>query len=236
MLATERTRTRSSPLEIFLIFLRLGCTSFGGPIAHLGYFRAAFVDRRQWLPDPEFAELLSIAQSLPGPASSQLGFALGLLRGGAWGGFAAWLGFTLPSAVLMLLFGLGRTAFTGQIADSVLHGLQLVAVAVVAQAVLAMQRNLAPDRPRLALALTATAVVLSLPAYMGTVVAIAIGALAGVFALRSEAPSLPDLVSMSVPRSAGWVGGRPVRSWLDSFNSDKRGWNRPGRDLRGLLP
>ena len=144
---------RSSPGEVFFAFLRLGCISFGGPIAHLGYFRDAFVERRKWLTEASYAELIALAQSMPGPASSQVGFAIGLLRAGWLGGLAAWTGFTLPSAILMLAFAYGYGHQQGRVATAALHGLQLVAVAVVAQAVLRMQRMLAPDLLRLAIAL-----------------------------------------------------------------------------------
>src|ERR1700733_15139372 len=131
---TDTTPTRGSALEVFAIFLRLGLTSFGGPIAHLGYFRAEFVSRRRWLTEQSFAELLAIAQSLPGPASSQTGYMIGLLRTGLPGAMAAWLGFTTPSAALMLAFVFGHSLFTGRFGDALLHGLQVAAVAVVAQA------------------------------------------------------------------------------------------------------
>src|SRR6202044_1437678 len=139
----------SSPLEVLLIFLRLGCTSFGGPIAHLGYFRAEFVERRKWLTERAYVDLVALSQFLPGPASSQTGFGIGLMRGGYLGGLAAWLGFTLPSALLLLLFAYGA----GTIADSrlgagLLHGLKLAAVAIVAQAVFGMAHSLCPDKPR----------------------------------------------------------------------------------------
>ena len=162
--------------EVFAAFLRLGCTSFGGPIAHLGYYRTEFVERRRWCTEERFAEIVALAQSLPGPASSQTGFALGLLRAGWLGGLAAWTGFTLPSALLMLAFAFGHAHLTGKLGLGAVHGLQLVAVAVVAQAVLAMRRSLAPDAARMAVALVAAAIVYfsgqSLPA-------IALGALLG---------------------------------------------------------
>src|ERR1700679_2822902 len=146
----------NSPLEILMIFLRLRCSCFGGPIAHLGYFRAEFVDRRRWLSERAYVDLVALSQFLPGPASSQTGFGIGLVRGGYLGGMAAWLGFTLPSAILMLLFAYGA----GNIADGalgagLLHGLKLVAVAIVAQAVFGMARALCPDKPRAAIALAA---------------------------------------------------------------------------------
>src|ERR1700676_136339 len=128
--------------EIFRVFLRLGLTSFGGPIAHLGYFRHAFVERRRWIDEAGYADLVALCQFLPGPASSQVGFALGLLRAGPLGGLAAWAGFTLPSALLMIAFAYGAAEFSGPAGASIIHGLKLVAVAIVAQAVLGMARSL----------------------------------------------------------------------------------------------
>lgn len=185
------SQTRDSALEVFAIFLRLGLTSFGGPIAHLGYFRSEFVSRRRWLSEQSFAELLAIAQSLPGPASSQTGYMIGLVRAGLPGGLAAWLGFTTPSAVLMLAFSFGHRLFTGHLGNALLHGLQVAAVAVVAQAVLAMRRTLAPDIPRLILAIAAAAVTLFAPASFGTLLAIALGALIGLsLKTPTDAPEL----------------------------------------------
>jgi chromate transporter len=178
---------QSTPLEVFLAFLSLGCTSFGGPIAHLGYFRSAFVERHQWLTESAYAEIIALAQSLPGPASSQVGFATGLLRAGWVGGLAAWAGFTLPSAVLMLCFAYGYSYVHGRIAGGVLHGLQLVAVAVVAQAVCRMQRTLAPDAPRLVLATAGGLIALFAPPAIATVCAIAAGAFAGLLLHRANA-------------------------------------------------
>jgi chromate transporter len=175
---------RSSPVEVFFAFLRLGCMSFGGPIAHLGYFREAFVERRKWLTEASYAEVIALAQSMPGPASSQVGFAIGLLRAGWLGGLAAWSGFTLPSALLMLAFAYGYGRPQGRVAAAALHGLQLVAVAVVAQAVLRMQRTLAPDLLRLAITLLGAVIALFTPLAYGTVFAIVAGALAGLVLLR----------------------------------------------------
>lgn len=188
---TDASPPRGSALEVLAIFFRLGLTSFGGPIAHLGYFRAEFVSRRRWLTEQSFAELLAIAQSLPGPASSQTGYMIGLLRAGLPGALAAWLGFTTPSAVVMLAFAFGHSLFTGHLGNALLHGLQVAAVAIVAQAVLAMRRTLAPDIPRLLLALLAAAVTLFAPASFGTLLAIALGALLGL-TLRTpnDAPQL----------------------------------------------
>ena len=185
-------------IEVFLIFLRLGCTSFGGPIAHLGYFQSEFVERRKWLGAESFAELVALAQSLPGPASSQVGFAIGLLRGGLTGGFAAWLGFTLPSAALMLAFAFGHSLFSGKGGAAFLHGLQLTAVAVVAQAVLAMQGRLAPDRTRLVFAILAVGIVLFGPPFVSTALAILLGAIGGLLVLRTSAESAAGQLLTSI--------------------------------------
>ncbi|WP_263415233.1 chromate efflux transporter [Terriglobus albidus] len=199
--------TVHSVAEVFLVFLRLGCTSFGGPIAHLGYFQEEFVQRRRWLSADSFSELVAIAQMLPGPASSQIGYSIGLLRAGIPGGIAAWLGFTLPSMLLMFLFAFGHSIFTGKIGSGFLHGLQLVAVAVVAQAVLTMQRNLAPDRARFGIALVAVAILFFLPSGGATLLAIVFGAVAGQLLHRKRLDEFLDggLLSHSVSKSAGYL-------------------------------
>ncbi len=143
--------TSDSAWRVFLVFLRLGLTSFGGPIAHLSYFRLEFVERRRWLTDCSYSDLVALCQLLPGPASSQVGMALGLRRAGWPGLLAAWAGFTLPSAVLMFLFALGVAKYQAIIESGWLHGLKIVAVAVVAQAVWGMARSLCPDRLRAAM-------------------------------------------------------------------------------------
>ncbi len=179
-----KDRARARVGEIFLRFLRLGCTSFGGPVAHLGYFREEFVTRLGWLEEARFAEVLGLCQFLPGPASSQVGFTIGLMEGGLAGALAAWVGFTLPSAMLMLGFAFGHRMLTGQVGLGVLHGLGLAAVAVVAQAVWGMRKTLAPDGRRMAIAAVAAAVVLGWSglgwnAGGAQIVALAAGALAG---------------------------------------------------------
>jgi chromate transporter len=165
--------------EVFLAFLRLGVTSFGGPIAHLGYFREEFVVRRGWVDEASYAELVALGQLLPGPASSQVGFALGLRRAGWLGGVAAFLGFTLPSALLMLLFFYGLVALGGPVLAGALHGLELVAVAVVAQAVWGMGKSLLTDRMRIAVAAASLLMVSLLGGAWGQLAAIALGMLAG---------------------------------------------------------
>ncbi len=165
--------------EVFTAFLRLGLTSFGGPVAHLGYFRAEIVGRRRWLDEAVYADIVALCQFLPGPASSQVGVSLGILRAGVPGGLAAWLGFTLPSAIALILFAYG-VGIAGDVSHAPwLHGLKIVAVAVVAQAVWGMARNLCPDRPRVTLALCAAILALAVPTSLGQVAVIAAGGLIG---------------------------------------------------------
>ncbi len=190
---------------IFATFLRLGLTSFGGPIAHVGYFREEFVVRRAWLSEAGFAQLLAIAQALPGPASSQLGFAVGLLRGGWIGGVLAFIGFTLPSA--LLLFGLAVLAprLDGPAAEAVLQGLKLVAVVVVAHGLVGMVRSLVPDFPRAALAGLALAVMLAGAPAWGQLVLIAAGGLLGTWLCR-RAPRLPvGELAVGYGRRSAWT-------------------------------
>ena len=191
-----------SPFEVLRIFLRLGLTSFGGPVAHLGYFRAEFVERRHWLDEGAYADIVALCQFLPGPASSQTGISIGLLRAGLPGALCAWLGFTAPSALAMILFGYGVTAL-GNLADSAwLHGLKIVAVAVVAQAVWGMARNLCPDRERATITVGVAMVVLAIPSALGQIGAIAGGGLVGWWLLRNG-PQLPEqeLLAIHLPRA-----------------------------------
>ncbi len=182
--------------EVFRVFLRLGLTSFGGPVAHIGYFRREFVERQAWIDEASFGELLALCQFLPGPASSQLGFAIGLQQAGWWGGLAAWCGFTLPSALLMLGFALGSFAIPGS--AGLVHGLKLAAVAIVAQAVIAMARTLAPDLRRCGIAVVALALVLLAGSATAQLAAIVVGATLGTALCRGG----------SVPATAGL--GSPV--------------------------
>lgn len=183
---------------IFRIFLMLGLTSFGGPIAHLGYFRTEFVTRRRWLGDADYADLVALGQFLPGPASSQVGFALGLQRGGWAGGAAAWAGFTLPSAAAMVLFAIGADLLDGPVMHGVIAGLKILAVAVIAQALLGMGRSLCPDPPRLALALAALFALALVGGPLGQVAVILAGSAIG-FAF--------GLGRGDATRSEGSVGG-----------------------------
>jgi chromate transporter len=196
------TVPRGSAWEILLIFLRLGVTSFGGPIAHLGYFHDEFVVRRRWLEDKAYADLVALCQFLPGPASSKVGIAIGLSRAGYAGALAAWLGFTMPSALALVLFAYGVEVFGGALGSGWLHGLKVVAVAVVAQAVLAMMRALAPDRERATLAVVAAALVLAIPSTWGQIGAILLGGLAGITVLRGRAPTDHVAMPHAVSRTA----------------------------------
>jgi len=174
----------ATPLEVLAAFLRLGITSFGGPVAHLGHFRTEFVERRQWLDDRSYTDLVALCQFLPGPASSQVGIALGLGRAGWPGALAAWAGFTLPSAIALVLFAYGIAQWDGLVRSGAVHGLKVVAVAVVAQAVWGMARSLCPDLPRAAIAIGAAALVVAAPSAAGQVGAIVAGGLLGRWALR----------------------------------------------------
>ncbi|OGT12405.1 MAG: chromate transporter [Gallionellales bacterium RIFCSPLOWO2_12_FULL_59_22] len=189
-------------LKIFVIFLRLGLTSFGGPVAHLGYFRQEFVVRRRWLDEHAYADLVALCQFLPGPASSQVGIALGLSRGGMAGAIASWLGFTLPSAILLVLFGLGLAAAGGEYGNW-LHGLKIAAVAVVAQALWGMGKSLCPDKPRATLAVCAAAVAMSFPTLYGQLGAIVAGALIGRAFLNISATLPHNPVNTAISRSTG---------------------------------
>jgi chromate transporter len=201
---SRRFRPSRSPLEILLIFLRLGCTCFGGPIAHLGYFRAEFVERRQWLTERAYADLVALSQFLPGPASSQTGFGIGLMRGGLLGGLAAWTGFTMPSAILMVLFAFGAGTIANSHAGAgLLHGLKLVAVAIVAQAVMGMARSLCPDRARASIATLSLIVMLIAPWSVLQVGVIVAGGIAGWRFCRGEAAAAPDNIAMPVSRMFG---------------------------------
>lgn len=188
--------------EVFAVFLRLGLTSFGGPVAHLAYFRESLVRRRGWLDEAAYAELIALCQFLPGPASSQAGLALGLLRAGLPGALAAWLAFTLPSALLLGVFaaGIGAMEVAGA---GWLAGVKAAAVAVVAQAALGMGRSLAPDRPRQALAGAAAALALLAPGVAGQLGAIALGAVFGLLALPAAAEAPGAALRPPLSRAAG---------------------------------
>jgi chromate transporter len=192
-----------SPFEVLLIFLKLGLSCFGGPIAHIGYFRDEFVVRRHWLDEQAYADLVAFCQFLPGPASSQVGFSVGLMRAGYLGGAAAWTGFTLPSAILLVLFAYGAGNLHGAIGAGLLHGLKLVAVAIVAQAVWGMARTLCPDRERASIAVIASLIILFSGTSLAQIGAIVFGAAAGLWLCRNGQPSEPGHVVVPVSRRAG---------------------------------
>lgn len=200
----ERVRAGESVGAIFRVFLALGLTSFGGPIAHLGYFRRELVERRKWLTEAAYADLVALCQFLPGPASSQVGFAVGLSRGGPLGGLAAWAGFTLPSAIALALFARLAGRLEGAAAAGALHGLKLVAVAVVAQAVWSMAKSLCPDRERASLAVLAALTVTFAPSAAGQILAIALGGLLGLWWCRAAATPSEGELPMLVPRGLAW--------------------------------
>jgi len=190
-----------SLLAIFLAFLKLGLTSFGGPIAHLGYFRNEFVTRRKWISEQDYADLLALCQFIPGPASSQVGFALGVLRGrGIGGGIAAWCGFTLPSALVLVGCALSASMLSGPLADGFIHGLKLVAVAVVAHALQGMAIRLTPDMARIGIALGALALVVFIGGTAAQMIAIAVGMLGGLLLCRAAQPAGPGHLDFPVAR------------------------------------
>jgi chromate transporter len=192
-------------IEVFGAFLKLGLTSFGGPIAHLGYYRREFVERRKWLDDGQFAQLLALCQFLPGPASSQLGFSIGLLRAGWPGAIAAFLAFTLPSAMLLFAFAAALPSLSGTAGDAAIHGLKIVALAVVAQGVLGMLRQLCPDPQRQSFAaLAALALLLAGQAWMQLAV-VALGAAAGVAVCRSVQPVAGGGLALRYGTRLGWT-------------------------------
>ena len=201
-----------SPLEVLRVFLKLGLTSFGGPIAHIGYFREEFVARRRWLDEAAFSDLVALCQFLPGPASSQVGFSIGLIRAGYLGGLAAWTGFTLPSAIALVSFAYGAHLLDGPAGSGLLHGLKLVAVAIVAQAVWGMARTLCPDRRRASIAADRSrSSSCSIPSAVSQIAAILFGARRG---------------SLALPHALARIERRPVfpframpelrRSWIFS--------------------
>ena len=207
----SEARAHGRVAEVLAAFFRLGCTSFGGPIAHLGYFRAEFVTRRRWLEEAEYADIVALCQFLPGPASSQVAVTLGVMRAGLAGGAAAWLGFSAPSAAALIAFayGLHRVAALAQ--AGWVAGLRIVAVAVVAQAVWGMARNLCPDRPRASLAVGAAVLALLVPSAAGQVGAIALGGAIGWAMLARTAPAPAGRLGFDIPR---WVAGAALAAFV----------------------
>lgn len=194
---------RGTALEVLRTFLRLGVTSFGGPVAHIGYFREEFVVRRTWIDEHAFADLVGLCQFLPGPASSQVAFSIGLTRAGLPGALAAWTGFTLPSAIILVLFAYGADALRGPAAIGLVHGLKLVAVAIVAQAVWGMARTLCPDRERASIGLAAALITLFSTSSVSQIGAIAVGGIAGLWLCRNAAATPPGDIVMPVSRTVG---------------------------------
>jgi chromate transporter len=200
------TMRERSAVEVLLAFLKLGLTSFGGPIAHLGYFREEIVVRRRWIDDPAYTDLVALCQFLPGPASSQVAFSLGLIRAGYRGALAAWVGFTFPSAVLMMTFALGAGSLTGPLGTGTLHGLKLVAVAIVAQAVWGMARTLCPDRTRACIAAIAAVLILSSSGSSSIqIVVILLGGLGGLWLCRSNSSVSAGILVAPVSRRVGVI-------------------------------
>jgi len=202
---TTQSANANHAWEIFLVFLRLGCTSFGGPIAHIGYFRDEFVTQRGWLGERSFADLVALAQFLPGPSSSQVGLAIGLSRGGITGAVAAWIGFTLPSAVAMVLFALSITAWGNGLPLGALHALKIVAVAVVAQAVWGMARTLCRGLARMAVMVIAACVLLLWVNPWAQVLVMAFSAIAGMLFFKPSAQASHDPLPIRIGRRAGVV-------------------------------
>lgn len=204
-IAVNQRPHAGSPLEVLRVFLRLGLTCFGGPIAHIGYFRDEFVVRRNWIDERAYADLVGLCQFLPGPASSQVGFSIGLMRAGYLGALAAWTGFTLPSAAILVLFAYGAGALSGPIGAGLLHGLKLTAVAIVAQAVWGMARNLCPDRQRASIAVVAALIILLSAASIAQIGAIVLGGLAGLWLCRSDPLTPSGHVEIPVSRTMGLI-------------------------------
>jgi chromate transporter len=194
-----------SAIEVFLTFLKLGLTSFGGPVAHIGYFREEIVVRRRWVDDATYTDLVALCQFLPGPASSQVGFSLGLIRARYWGALAAWTGFTLPSAVLMTAIAYGAGELNNPIGLGILHGLKLVAVAIVAQAVWGMAATLCPDRQRASIACVAAVIILFSNSSIAQVGMILLGGVAGLWLCRASAPTVKRPLGIPVSRRLGIV-------------------------------
>lgn len=200
----KNTQRSGSPWEVLLAFGKLGVSCFGGPIAHIGYFRDEFVVRRRWIDEAAFADLIALCQFLPGPASSQVGFSIGLMRGGYLGGLAAWIAFTLPSAILLVLFAYGANALQGPLGAGLLHGLKLVAVAIVAQAVWGMARTLCPDRERASIAVIVAVIILFSSSSVAQIGSIALGGVAGLWLCRgAPATKGDDHMSLPVSRPMG---------------------------------
>ncbi len=203
---TDQRGTRQTVGAVFRAFLALGFTSFGGPVAHLGYFREAVVTKRRWVDERAYADLVALCQFLPGPASSQVGIGIGLAKAGLPGALAAWFGFTMPSAIALMLFGYGVVEFGDALSGGVLHGLKVVAVAVVAQAVWGMAKTLCPDAQRVTLAVLAAAAVLAAPVPWMQVAVILAGGIAGLVLMKAD--DVASHVDLGIPVGKGWLPSR----------------------------
>jgi len=217
-----------SPLEVLSVFFKLGVSSFGGPIAHIGYFREEFVVRRRWLDEQAFVDLVALCQFLPGPASSQVGFSIGLMRAGYVGGLAAWTGFTLPSAIILVLFAYGAGALSGPVGAGLLHGLKLVAVAIVAQAVWGMARTLCPDRERASIAVVAALIILFGASSVAQIAAILCGGAAGLWLCRGAEPIAAGHIAMPISRRVGFLALSAFAILLGGLPILRSLWPAPG--------
>ena len=213
MATTElaQNQSRGSFFEVLRVSTRLGLTSFGGPIAHLGYFHEEYVQRRKWIDEQSYADLVALCQFLPGPASSQVSIAIGIARARLLGGLAAWIGFTLPSALALVVFAFGIGAFASTADAGWLHGLKIVAVAVVAQAVWGMARSLCPDRERATIAIVASIVTLAWPNAVGQLSSIAVAGLVGLFAFRDTNSTSLSHMRFPIGKKLG------VAAWIVFF-------------------
>ena len=229
-----RSQNRGSFLEVLWVATRLGLTSFGGPIAHLGYFHEEYVKRRKWIDEQSYADLVALCQFLPGPASSQVSIAIGIARAGLPGGFAAWLGFTLPSALALIAFAFGIGAFANAADAGWLHGLKVVAVAVVAQAVWGMARSLCPDRERATLAILASIVTLAWPTAVGQLSSIAIAGIVGSIIFPATASSSLSHMRFPVEKRTGiaaWIIFFTLLHWLTAPTTN----NDPAMRSKSLI-
>ena len=194
-----------SAWQVFLIFLKLGLTSFGGPVAHLGYFREEFVSKRRWMSDVQYADLVALCQFLPGPASSQVGMAIGLSQAGYKGAFSAWLGFTLPSAIFLIVFALGVAQYSDIATSGILHGLKIAAVAIVAQAIWGMAKNLCPDKARITIMVITTCFVLAVPSAIGQVLAIIISGFVGWKLFQPNLDGAYQVLNVPISKKSGGI-------------------------------
>lgn len=199
-----------STWQVFLIFLKLGLTSFGGPVAHLGYFREEFVSKRRWLSDAQYADIVALCQFLPGPASSQVGMAIGLSHAGYKGALSAWLGFTLPSAIFLIIFALGVSHYSDIATSGILHGLKIASVAIVAQAIWGMAKNLCPDKARITIMTITTCFVLVVPSAIGQVLAIIMAGFIGWRLFQPNIDEAHQALSIPISKKSGSV-------WLVMF-------------------